>query len=100
MNTVLLFVIAASLVIMAAALAYTGVTAYRLYKQVRGIQELLEPHLQEFTRKQAQTTELLSSIERRQGDLSGRMQRATASASTLGYLFSEFGEARDKLRGY
>jgi hypothetical protein len=56
--------------------------------------------MQEFTRKQAQTTELLSRIEQRQADLSEGVKKAGASASDLGYLASEFGEARNRLRGY
>ena len=100
MNTVLLVAITVSLVTIAAALVYTGIIAYRLYRQVRQIQEQVEPHIQEFTRKQAQITELMSRIEQRQGDLSEGAQRATASASKLGYLLSEFGEARNKFRGY
>ncbi len=100
MTTVLLVVIAVSLVTIAAALTYTGITAYRLYRQVRRIQEQVDPHIQEFTRKQAQTTELLSRLERHQADLSAGVQRATASTSKLSYLVSEFGEARNKFRGY
>lgn len=100
MNTVLLVAIAVSLVIIAAALVYTGLTAYRLYRQVRQIQGQVEPHIQEFTRKQAQTMELLSLLEQHQVELSKGVQRATASASKLGYLVSELGEARNKFRGY
>lgn len=100
MNTILLVVIAVSLAIIAAALVYTGLTAYRLYRQVRQIQEQVDPHIQEFTRKQTQTMELLSRLEKHQAEMSKGVERATASASKLGYLMSEFGEARNKFRGY
>lgn len=100
MNTVLLVVIAVSLVTIALALVYTGLTAYRLYRQVRQIQGEVEPHVREFTRKQAQTMESLSRLDEHQAEMSKGVERAAASASKLGYLMSEFGEARNKFRGY
>ncbi|MHB0981019.1 MAG: hypothetical protein ACYC5Q_13295 [Thermoleophilia bacterium] len=100
MTTVLLIVIALSLLVIVAALIVVGVTGYRLYKHVRRIQKELEPQVQEILSKQATTMDLVARIEEKQAMLGGRMQRASASVSTLGYLASQYTTAANRFKGY
>ena len=99
MNTVLLVVIALSLAVIAAASVYTGIAAYRLYKQASELQRQVDPHLVEFTRKQAEMTALLTSIELKQGEMTDGMERASVAMAKLGFLVGEFNAAKNRLRG-
>lgn len=100
MTTVLLIVIAVSLLVILVALIVVGVTAYRLYKHVRLIQHQVEPQVNELIAKQETAMTILASIEERQATLGDRMQRASASVSRLTYLTSEFTAATNRLKGY
>lgn len=99
-TTVLLIVIAVSLLAILAALIFVGVTAYRLYKHARRIQEEMDPQMQGILGKQAAAMDLVASIEAKQAMLGNRMQRATASLSRVTYLASQFATATNRLRGY
>lgn len=100
MTTVLLIVIALSLVIVVVALVIVGLSAYRLYKTVRRIREEVDPRVNEILRKQTVTMERLSSIEQHQIAINDRLEKVSSAAARLGVLTSEFSKAKDRLRGY
>lgn len=100
MTTVLLIVIAFSLLVILAALIFVGVVGYRLYKHVRRIQEEVEPQVQEIMAKQATTMELVARIEENQARLGDGVQRASASMARLSYLASEYRAATNRFKGY
>ncbi|MHB1343979.1 MAG: hypothetical protein ACYCX3_06435 [Thermoleophilia bacterium] len=100
MTTVLLIVIAVSLLVILVGLIVVGVTAYRLYKHVRRIQDEVEPQVQVLMAKQATAMEMMARIEEKQSKLGDGMQRASASVSKLTYLASEYKDATNRLKGY
>ncbi|MHB8867606.1 MAG: hypothetical protein ACYC6T_10790 [Thermoleophilia bacterium] len=100
MTTVLLIVIAVSLLVILVGLVVVGVTAYRLYKHVRRIQDEVEPQVHDLMAKQATAMELMTRIEEKQSKLGDGMQRASASVSKLTYLAAQYKDATNRFKGY
>ncbi|MBU2602565.1 MAG: hypothetical protein KKA32_10425 [Actinobacteria bacterium] len=100
MTTVLLIIIALSLVIIVVALVILGLSAYRLYKTVRRIQAEVDPQVNEILAKQGAITERLGNIEENQIVINHRLEKISSAAAGLGVLTSEFTKAKSRLKGY
>lgn len=97
MNTLLIIVIAVSLLVVLAALILVARRVYTLYKVVNDVRHHVDNEIQVIMAGQERALGRLESIQRNQALIEERSARLSANMNRLSYLSSEFSGAKSRL---